>query len=1057
MSDRWAYGLMPDLTEQDLDDQDLDGSDPILFGSGNSFPGPAERQSFGFHAIPIGPPWPTFAAPPYSPMMQQQQQPFSTLATGAPSGQHTTPYSSYPTTVYSNPPPPSVHTDLTSTSDPFSAGVSNTQHLLPNYEEKVLVDPHPQVHPLEGIDERYPNQDIPQELPANLKAPRNGNSQNVVPPTPNPVPPESASQRMPTPPRMGVQSQELDDTLALAQGTISRLLAQNPNHQSLSPISQGRLDSIRGEITEYFVVSRRREMPPPDSPSDKESGDKKTVLKSQLYYRCPRPKCTMKGPNKAVFKRHVDSKHFPQWEYYCHHKELGCPVAVKPLYRRDKLVEHYKNHLERSTDELGVIIDKNRVLRPCERVCICGRSVNDWEEFYECFLKHCECEPPLDDPGSSSPEHRRKRRRDDSNDDPFDPSTGNGGPALSKQGHGRSGNVNGRGQHQSFSGATGNQLRNGDSKPFLRARSASDSCDGRTKGSQPSRANDAAPPTSKSKPSGSGNDQSGRSKKKSARPPLDLRNLQSQAGSQSSVNNCKTCHHVFNICSTCCESPPSADRCHMCPPLERTLAVQAGNPHADLALRQALLTGQNVGFADHLQFTPQGIHAGPSIPTTVDPALLTAMDQQHWQVNQARQPYAQAQGVIPRGSNQQRLFGGNQPYMAGAVHDIQVRGMSEPEMEFSILDSKRKWDSKKSQDSSSSTWSVILPFRSSPPPRPVSPLPLCKPLTGTGSISVGGMEIIAREFIGPLSLKAPSSGCRCPCRTRPSAMYFARGRVDIAPGRKIEMDFTMARETHNTEARGMGHPLRTRIQVVVKMLRLRTAAKSASDKHKKEASAAFKGAREATVCGSDATTTTGQDDAKVVARDNSGYDWEVESVAESTFTVYTQASAYTDITVPSAPSSPRPPSLIFSRTSSCTDLTLPSRPSSPGFSGYPRNSSCADLRLPAPARSRSPLRWILDDDTLGNEELPIQDVGLFEKEGEEKEIDLGLGSGLQSLDRLSRGRGGVPADELRSGVGSAWDYDRISQYVMGLSLSHIFSRASRGNGFNSSWDKKPSS
>jgi hypothetical protein len=284
-------------------------------------------------------------------------------------------------------------------------------------------------------------------------------------------------------------------------------------------------------------------------------------------------------------------------------------------------------------------------------------------------------------------------------------------------------------------------------------------------------------------------------------------------------------------------------------------------------------------------------------------------------------------------------------------------------------------------------------------------------------------------------------------------MYFARGRLDIAPGRKIEVDFQMLPEACGTKSRGgIGHPLRTRIHVVVKMFRLRTAVKSTSHKHTKETCAAFKDALEATVYGPDAATTPEQEDAKLVALDSSGYDWEAESVAESINTEYTQASTCTDITVPSASNLRRPPSLIFSRNSSYTDLTLPSRPSSPAIPGYHPKSPYTDLKLHAQARSRSPLRWSLDDDALSNEELPIQDVGLYEKE-EELALDSDLRS---SLDRLSRWTGGVPADELRSGV-SAWNPERVFQYVMGHSLSVIFSQASRDNSLNPSWDKKPSS
>ncbi|CEJ57157.1 hypothetical protein PMG11_05862 [Penicillium brasilianum] len=1023
MSQPWHPGLLPEMS-------------PSYYFT--ALPEQAEDHTFQFM-------WSAPGATSH-PTMTQRHHPNS-LPPGTVSGQHTPPYSSQASEIWSDPAPPGF-TERTSVSGSSSEGipdtVSNAQHQPFNHVEQVAGDLHSQFDPLQGIGPMYPTQEIPQHLlylPENLKDLHDGNAEHVVAATANQVPPRHASQRMSTRPGMGVPGQGVDDTEDLSSiiDTVRRVIARNPNPQSSSPSVLG-LGSIRGEITKYLDSVWRRQMPPPDS-------------KKKQYYRCQADNCGFEGSNKATFKRHVEVQHYPRWEFYCHHDNNCCTSLATRPRRKDKIREHYKNHhKEFPSDD---IIKDRKVLLPCETVCICSRTVYDWDDFYQCFMEHCKCEPPsVDDDSQDSHGRPTKRRRDDSNGGSFDRGTGNGGSASYKQGYGRSGNADGGGQHHSFSGVSGNQLSNGDSRPILRARSVSDSYDGRPKGSQSYQATEESPPMSESRPSGSGSNQRGRSKKKSTRPPLDLRGLQGQASSHSSVNNCKTCGHVFNSCSTCCDSPPSADRCHICPPMERTQAVHVNSPHEDLALSQSLRMDRDMRFADPLHFNPQ---AGPDILTTVNPQLYIATEQYDWQINQARQEHAPAQGMIPRTNRQQSFFQGNQSYMAGAVHEVQVRGMSELEMEISIMDSKSKGDSNKSQGSS--TWSVSLPFRSSPEPLRGSksflsgpPLPLRKPLTGTSSISAGGMEITTREVIGPLSLDNPSSGCRCPCRTRPQAMYFARGRLDIAPGRMIEVDFQMLPEARGMKPRGgIGHPLRTRIHVVVKMFRLRTAARSTSDKHKKEACAAFKEALEATVYGPDAETTIEQEDAKLVALDNSGSDWEAESVAESISTEYTQASTGTDITVPCASNLPRPPSLIFSRTSSCTDLTLPSRPSSPAISGFRPKSPYTDLKLHTRARSRSPLRWSLDDDTLSNEELPIQDVGLYEKE-EELALDSDLRS---SLDRLSRWTGGVPADELRSGV-SAWNPERVCQYLLGHSLSVIFSQASRDNGLNPSWDKKPS-
>jgi hypothetical protein len=275
--------------------------------------------------------------------------------------------------------------------------------------------------------------------------------------------------------------------------------------------------------------------------------------------------------------------------------------------------------------------------------------------------------------------------------------------------------------------------------------------------------------------------------------------------------------------------------------------------------------------------------------------------------------------------------------------------------------------------------------------------------------------------------------------------------MDIAGGRRIELDFKMAPEAHGT-----GHPLRTRIQVVVKMLRLRSSAtRSASAKHKQEAHDAIKEVLEATLNGSETTTITYEDEAKVVDLDNSDYDSDAESAAESVFSSScSRVSSCTDLTQFSSPPS-SPPPLTYSRTPTCSDHSLPSPHSSPELSACPLKSSCKYLELPAPARSSLPFRQNGNDDTLSSEQHSVHDVEAFEEE--EKELELTFDLDLKSsLDMLARWTG-VPTDDLRSSV-SVWDPDRVFRYIMNHLLFVIFSLArSRDNDPNPCWDRKRSS
>lgn len=269
--------------------------------------------------------------------------------------------------------------------------------------------------------------------------------------------------------------------------------------------------------------------------------------------------------------------------------------------------------------------------------------------------------------------------------------------------------------------------------------------------------------------------------------------------------------------------------------------------------------------------------------------------------------------------------------------------------------------------------------------------------------------------------------------------------MDMAGGRWIELDFKMA-----PEARGTGHPLRTRVQVVVKMLRLRSSAtRSASVNHKQEAHEAIKKALEATLDGSETTTITCEDEAKVVDLGNSDYDSDVESVTDSIFSSCSRVSSCTDLTHLSSPPS-SPPPLMFGRTSSCSDLTLPSPHCSQDLFACPKKSSCTDLELPGLSL---PFRQKWNEDTLSREEPSVvHDLEVYEEE--EKELELTFDLDLKSsLDMLARWTG-VPTDDLRSSV-SVWDPDRVFRYIMNHLLFVIFSLArSRESDPTPCWDKK---
>lgn len=235
------------------------------------------------------------------------------------------------------------------------------------------------------------------------------------------------------------------------------------------------------------------------------------------------------------------------------------------------------------------------------------------------------------------------------------------------------------------------------------------------------------------------------------------------------------------------------------------------------------------------------------------------------------------------------------------------------------------------------------------------------------------------------------------------------------------MDFKMA-----PEARGTSHFLRTRVQVVVKMLRLRSSAtRSANDKHKTEAHAVIKEALEATLDGIEKKAMTNYDQADVADLDNPEYDSDIESVTDTIFSANSRASSYTDLTEFSTSSSP----LAWATSST----SFPS-----------------DLELPPSAKSSSPFDLDWDVDTLCSEEQLTHDIGLFEEEENELELtfDLDLHSSLDKLARCTN----VLAEDLCSDQTSdllIWDPDRVAEYLTKYLLFVMFSLAhSRDNNLN---------
>ncbi|OOQ88852.1 hypothetical protein PEBR_11720 [Penicillium brasilianum] len=110
----------------------------------------------------------------------------------------------------------------------------------------------------------------------------------------------------------------------------------------------------------------------------------KPARKKKFYYRCRCANCSFLSQNKATFKRHVQTMHYPQYEYSCHFDD-----CLPRFHRIDKLKSHYSSvHRTHLSQEK---IANSRIVIPVPVLCpLCLRAVQDWPDFYGCFVNHCE-------------------------------------------------------------------------------------------------------------------------------------------------------------------------------------------------------------------------------------------------------------------------------------------------------------------------------------------------------------------------------------------------------------------------------------------------------------------------------------------------------------------------------------------------------------------------------------------------------------------------------------------------------------------------------------------
>ncbi|KAJ5153242.1 uncharacterized protein N7482_009720 [Penicillium canariense] len=808
----------------------------------------------------------------------------------------------------------------------------STTHDIPQRDERdsIVAGIDPNLYDRHRVPQVFPNEITLEELrpSADLEW------EAISPATTVAQPPEPDPARRPTTrEERGIPGQEsFVSGLGHASESFIRLIDRHHGPEQRSQI-QRCLQTIMDRAADDHEVEQ---LPtgPPEAPN-------RQVDRIKPTYQCP--DCGFISSNRHVFKRHVDDKHYHECEYLCPFPR--CPYV---RYRKDKIQQHCnQTHHETAVQDA---IERRKNPFTCPPICpICTVITPDWDAFWLCYLEHCLISvPPSNAPSSSqgTDNHGNGPHRDPFGGSSYMDGHSAGGPSLSMPGNSQPGNAGESGYRRSgpeTSGRWRTNARHRSCTPSVPRTSSARRVRPRARAANPPRS-----PTTAAR----NNPRGGVSRPRRQRPTVQRPREQPSTPARRMCNNCR---QLLNDCSGCSSNPQSTNWCHVRLDAPVVAVGQVIQPQNGPYIVDTPPASQVVNYIDPSVLSPEAGFLNQIMPTMVPSAHRIYEAMRHRQQEGAPHRMASPMGT------QQSTVRDNRPVRVLALSDVLVHGMSETQMESAILASKTGRGVKKAQ--MEGLWPVILPYRI---PR------LHKPLKGVSTIPFGGLEVATRQAIGPSTFGSftPSSECQCQCRT---------GSADLAPGRRVEINFKLARGGHGT-----GHPLQTRVQVVVRMLRLRSSvAKTAHGQHKKEAKAALKEALESTLDGSEITTKEDLDD--------SADDSDVDSIADSSF------------------------SASSSRRSSCTDLTLLS-----------------------PPRPSSPTWWSCDEDTLCGDGKLGQDSELIAEE--EKELELGFDLDLPgSLNKLARWSG-VSTDDACSGL-SFRQSDQVFEYFMKYLVFVIFSLA----------------
>lgn len=324
------------------------------------------------------------------------------------------------------------------------------------------------------------------------------------------------------------------------QYTEALLCLQNWMNKKLEPILRQTLGQSGNAMRSAVPQNRQRKGP------------------HHIYFclRCSQGKSYS---TKGAIERHLNEKH-TQHEFYV------CRFCTEIIFRRDKVVSHYKDHFPDGTLSAGEIARLKRFTnKPAPTQCmICQKSVCGWKELMNCLVQDCCYSQDL---GDNSEDSGQNQGHGGDGGDFGGFGNGNGsapGPANSGGGNGMlpQGGINNQfgvpSYHGPASGSCGNSYcslaedTEGDTSPVESIEFATDDDDAEEE-EEEEETFESDPhtmsPNVRQSPMGN-KDQ------KLKKPHQNDQDIQPR--------KCRQCGHIFGSCSNCPQEVTTTVECHNC-------------------------------------------------------------------------------------------------------------------------------------------------------------------------------------------------------------------------------------------------------------------------------------------------------------------------------------------------------------------------------------------------------------------------------------------------------------------------------------------------------------